>query len=71
MNSQEYIGWAVQEISDKYLQGESDEVIYGIAMSVVASVYDSTEDRSKRDFKESMLNVFQSIDKGELDEFTK
>ena len=69
MDDEDYISYAVKDIIDKHIDGESDVTIYGISMSLIASVYDSTEESNREYFKRSLLDVFNEIDKGEYNDF--
>ena len=71
MEDSEYISFAVRDIIEKYIEGENSEVIYGIVMSLMTTVYYMTEEVDRKDVSDAIMDIFESIDKGETDEFAK
>ena len=71
MDDSEYISFAVRDIIEKYIEGENSEVIYGIVMSLMTTVYYMTEETDRQDVSDAIMDIFESIDKGETDEFAK
>ena len=69
MEDSEYISFAVRDIIEKYIEGENSEVIYGIVMSLMTTVYYMTEEVDRKDVSDAIMDIFESIDKGETDEF--
>lgn len=71
MSDTDYIRFAIDEIAMKYLDVESDEVVYGITMSLLASVYYTTHPSVRDELRDSLMDIFQQINTGETDEFTE
>ena len=69
MTEDEYSTWAVHDIIEKYLMGENNNQVWTIIMSLFANYYDDIDD--KETIKQSMMNVMDKVDSGELDEIRK
>lgn len=66
MNEDQYSHWAVKDIIRNYLEGESNEQIWTIIMSLLATYYQLLEDSN--DINEAINNIMDMIDEGNLEE---